>query len=84
MNKNRVSDYKKISEILKKDDEICFSDDELREKIKGIDILALYKVAYFENIERRYIEKEYDKLKKPKTSVEIREDYKHKIRNYWK
>ena len=84
MEKNRVSDYHKISEILKKDDEIWFSDDELREKLKGIDILALYKVAYFENIERRYIEKEYYKLKKPQSMVEFREDYKHKIRNYWK
>lgn len=64
MEKNRVPDYKKISEIIKEDYKIWLSDDELRNRLKWIDILALYKVAYFEYITEEYLNKELDKKEK--------------------
>ena len=76
---NRVKDYHIISEILKEDYENYISDEELEKKLKNVSKLALYKVMYFEYVDREYYEKELDK-QKPKSMVEFYEDLKIKMR----
>ena len=76
---NRVKDYHIISEILKEDYENYISDEELEKRLENVSKLALYKVMYFEYVDRKYYEKELDK-QKPKSMVEFYEDLKIKTR----
>lgn len=76
---SRTKDYKLIADILKENIDLDISDAELEKRLENVSKLALYKILYFEHLDRKYYEKELDK-QKPKSMVEFYEDLKIKMR----
>lgn len=62
--RNRINDYRLISDLLKEDMIKEISDQELEKRLENVSKLALYKVMYFEHLDRKWYEKQFDNLRK--------------------
>lgn len=60
---NRTNDYSIIADLIKELYEKDISDNELKERLKKVDKIALIYVCHFLDIDRKWYEKQYDLTK---------------------